>query len=312
MFNCILMLLAMSVASLVLMYVILEFRISSLDETSKKSKSESMEPQQLYETMKSELNTYRISAFGTHRIISLNGHDQGHEGCNSCVQTVSLVTQCSLNHLHNILTLADRWNGPISVAVFTPSDSLTVALKYLMLLHKCYREKLRQTAIHLVDIYSSQPVELPDNLNTFLDLNAFDCGSFINIGIGDNMGNYDSRIYPYPGNLLRNVAVRGSITNYVFIIDIDMIPNTELYDDLNMFLPNATQRVRNDKSDVRSNIMQVLVVPAFEQNDIDDVPRTKSDLLQKLDTGEVRPFYVEVCPKCHEQTNYDIWKGNVI
>ena len=34
---------------------------------------------------------------------------------------ITLVTQCSINHLHHLIELIKVWNGPISCSIFVPN-----------------------------------------------------------------------------------------------------------------------------------------------------------------------------------------------
>ena len=51
-------------------------------------------------------------------------------------------------------------------------------------------------------------------------------------------------------------------------------------------------------SETRHEDKTVYVVPAFEARETVAPPRTKTELLKLADTGDVRPFYIELCWKC--------------
>lgn len=38
-----------------------------------------------------------------------------------CFKDITLVTQCSINHLHHLVDLVKVWNGPISCSIFVPN-----------------------------------------------------------------------------------------------------------------------------------------------------------------------------------------------
>ncbi len=49
----------------------------------------------------------------------------------------------------------------------------------------------------------------------------------------------------YPTNFLRNIGLRGVRTEYVFIIDVDFIPNKDIYNHIKLYtqqgLPSTKQ-----------------------------------------------------------------------
>ncbi|NWQ85225.1 B4GA1 glucuronyltransferase, partial [Burhinus bistriatus] len=51
----------------------------------------------------------------------------------------------------------------------------------------------------------------------------------------------------------------------------------------------------------------VFVLPAFEVRMGTRVPGTKAELLQLLGTGDARPFYGTLCPRCQAPTGYGRW-----
>ena len=42
----------------------------------------------------------------------------------------------------------------------------------------------------------------------------------------------------------------------------------------------------------------VFVIPVFEAKEAVSPPLNKAQLLSLIETGEVRPFYAQICPKC--------------
>lgn len=56
----------------------------------------------------------------------------------------------------------------------------------------------------------------------------------------------------------------------------------------------------------------MFVVPAFEAKEDTVVPRHKSELLKLVETGDVRPFYVQLCLKCQVLINYILWNAKTV
>ena len=63
---------------------------------------------------------------------------------------VTLVTQCSVNHLHYLIKLASYWSGRISCAVFTPDLDGSYASWAVDALRKCYPKLMRRVDFHFV------------------------------------------------------------------------------------------------------------------------------------------------------------------
>lgn len=95
---------------------------------------------------------------------------------------------------------------------------------------------------------------------------------------------------------MRNVARRGLATAIFLLIDIDMVPNRGL---------------RQDVIDLMSRVvldnMTVFIVPAFELASPVPVPGTKFEVKTLVQRGVMRPFYAELCPKCHACVDYPAW-----
>nr|CAD7265338.1 unnamed protein product [Timema shepardi] len=210
---------------------------------------------------------------------------------------IALVTQCSFNHLHHIVPLAQRWQGPISVSVFAEDQEVNDALRSIATLRNCYSTVRVNVSFHLVSplsaggrggLYSAPPASL------------FRCDLASTSGL--QRRNYVGGKH-FPNNLLRNVARKTSTAELVLVVDIDMLPSANLRQD---FFNYATKNrlfgeaLRDDKT--------VWVVPAFEVRETVAPPRTKTELLKLMDKGDLRPFYIELCWKCQVHTDYDTWQ----
>ncbi|KAF8375344.1 hypothetical protein PRIPAC_81773, partial [Pristionchus pacificus] len=104
-------------------------------------------------------------------------------------------------------------------------------------------------------------------------------------------GNY------YPINYLRNVALNGSNTDFVYTADIDFIPSKGLYQNLRTLLNSKMKK-------------KVLIVPAFESSTSINVefPKTKESLVMEWNKGNMRPFGLKKLPADLNATGYGKWK----
>lgn len=216
-------------------------------------------------------------------------------GLVSATPDISLVTQCSFNHLHHLVTLSQRWQGPISVAVFAEDHQISDALWKIAGLRSCFasiRQNVTFALISPLPAKSSPPLSIPSSPPPHSCINSHDVENVKNYAITHN----------YPNNLLRNVARRGTPSEFILVIDIDMLPNENLRQD---FFAFASQRGLFRK--VEPEDKTVFVVPAFEMRESIAPPKHKSDLIKLSESGDVRPFYIQLCWKCQVHTDYDAW-----
>lgn len=103
----------------------------------------------------------------------------------------------------------------------------------------------------------------------------------------------------YPINTLRNVGLRQVQTPYVFLADIDFLPNKNLYEMLIKYLFSLGSLEK-----------KALVIPAFEIQSYGNlIPRNKKQVLKGLKNKSVIPFLSNVWSLGHAPTNYEKWKA---
>lgn len=145
---------------------------------------------------------------------------------------------------------------------------------------------------------------------------------------------------PYPNNMLRNVG-RVSVphTNYIFVVDVDMMCNGNLYSSflglaqrLNLFANSNGKEYMifcialNIQEQIWSDILskenavteaklfgfisdkRVFVVPAFESVQKLSPSLSKKELLDLWNSGTMQPFYYQACWKCQKHLDYEAWK----
>ncbi|KAJ6654280.1 hypothetical protein lerEdw1_007377 [Lerista edwardsae] len=215
-------------------------------------------------------------------------------------QDVVLVTHTSLKNLHHAQGLVERWDGPVSVALFAPGAAevrLATAMVYVMAaLCAPVRQQVRLHLLCLADQVATFP-ELEDR-GEFARLQT--CGDvFAKLArVEAGQRNYAMGLAnaSYPNNLLRNVARRAAGGHWMLMVDVDMVPSERLREDF-LALPRLADE----------GVPGVFVVPAFEIRHTRRIPGTKAELLQLYQVGEIRPFYEELCPRCQAPTNFSHW-----
>jgi len=138
----------------------------------------------------------------------------------------------------------------------------------------------------------------------------------------------------YPVNNLRNLAIKHSPTDLVFLMDADFVPPLGLHDYIasyhNYFKINKSnyqqykkyisnvqfvnQTTFNSKSHTvdmvpeDKNLKVAFVVPSFSSSyNPDLLPDDKSTLLSMVKEGFIEPSNLKVCRKCHSSSNFELW-----
>lgn len=207
----------------------------------------------------------------------------------SKLNDVTLVSQTSSYHLNDVVDLCEHWSGPVSISLFTYSVDFEYALRSLIQLYLCYPKIKERVSFHLIF-----PISHKETVSSFIY--NIDCKK---INRTSDVINYDIDGIEYPHNLLRNTAIKFSKTKYVFLIDIDMVPNMNLREDFNKY-------VFDRKHNTNESI--VFVVPSFESKVESGIPTDREHLLRLWRLEKLRPFYFDVCWKCQRPLQYDKWK----
>lgn len=215
----------------------------------------------------------------------------------SSSNVLALATHTTINNLHHLDSLLERWQNPLSVAIFAHGQDVKFATALVYALSFFCPQIQSLVDFHLVCL-SGEMASFPEQDHEhFAGLE--DCSSVFSRleTYRDKHKNYAiSGNISYPNNLLRNVARGGTDSSYILVIDIDMMPSVDLH---RQFLAMVSNREpAND---------EVFVLPAFEIRHARKMPGTKPELVQLYQVGEVRPFYEELCPRCQAPTNYSQW-----
>ncbi|XP_042368298.1 beta-1,4-glucuronyltransferase 1 [Plectropomus leopardus] len=218
-------------------------------------------------------------------------------GSDPSSNVLALATHTTINNLHHLESLLERWQNPLSVAIFTHGQDVKFATALVYALSFFCPQIQALVDFHLVCL-SGEMASFPEqDREHFAGLE--DCAAvFSRLETHrDKYKNYAiSGNVSYPNNLLRNVARNGIESSYILVIDIDMMPSADLHQ---QFLAMIMRR--EPASD------EVFVLPAFEIRHARKMPASKTELVQLYQVGEVRPFYEELCPRCQAPTNYSQW-----
>ena len=275
---------------------------------------------QLYDTMKARIESAQIvDSSGEYKIVNGLFWGEAMQGSNLVAPSVkrlhaslgdtakvdvTLVTQCSVNLMHHLVALSNHWKGPISVTVFAPDLQAVVAMEVIVKLYQCVVSVRQNLTIHLVYPFVQAPETIPSFTSSRDFSSCINLEEFLDQKVIKNQ-NYDLGGTKYPNNLLRNVAVSNTQTEYIFVIDIDMLPSGNIHQDFIEFADQHSLMAETHVLDDRT----AFVVPAFEVLQGVPPPRDKERLLRLWQEGELRPFYSETCWKCQRWTDYDWWRN---
>ncbi|XP_062549008.1 beta-1,4-glucuronyltransferase 1-like isoform X1 [Armigeres subalbatus] len=259
----------------------------------------------LLETLKSLLNckssdaNYRIETRGEFYVLK-NFISPRRRPPLECHESITYTTHGDYRFLDNVVPLLERWQGPLSLAVYAPGDEFGIAIEVLRYLIYCDRQSYLVEEFATVHLYFDFDRVPPKPIQFYRELlqKPPDCplnnASFLFPTL-DNTFNHT-----YPVNVGRNIARDAAQTHFVLASDIELYPNPGF---IEMFL----QMVINPAYQFTLNIPSVYVLPVFEVSDTCSVPENKTELLSMLNTGEAIKFHEKICAQCHTVPNYDEW-----
>ncbi|XP_061816530.2 beta-1,4-glucuronyltransferase 1 [Nerophis lumbriciformis] len=216
---------------------------------------------------------------------------------NPANNVLTLATHASINNLHHLEALVERWQNPLSVAIFAHGQDVKFGTALVYALSVLCPQVQALVDFHLVCL-SGETASFPEQDHQhFAGLD--DCAAVFS-RLDSHRDKYKNYVISgnisYPNNLLRNVARGGAESSYILVMDMDMMPSADLHRDF-LAMVERREPVPN----------QVFVLPAFEIRHARKIPATKAELVQLYQVGEVRPFYEELCTRCQAPTNYSRW-----
>jgi N-acetyllactosaminide beta-1,3-N-acetylglucosaminyltransferase len=209
--------------------------------------------------------------------------------------TVSIATQSSLEKLHSIVEMSRHWTGPISLAVFVAGEEFRLTQLYISYLRQCFPHVKDQISFHLAYSYDYPPSDGP---NLAFDYKE-DCSNpeavlseLLKLRSPETIEWRNDT--PYPQNHLRNQARTNCQTEYIYIIDVDVIPYIGMADNLDQFLRKS-----------QSKKLCAYVIPVYEIDKKADFPRNKSEMLKLAKKKIARPYHQVTYASAQSATNYN-------
>ncbi|XP_043669492.1 beta-1,4-glucuronyltransferase 1-like isoform X1 [Vespula pensylvanica] len=225
-----------------------------------------------------EKSPYRVLPF------VLRGRDVDREDA----PPITLCTHATADQVYGIVELARRWEGPLSLAVFSPGLDAGLAVALLDRACRC------ETAMSKVSVHLIFPARRVPSLDRAYQEQA-DCTASDLQWREMETERWKSGM-TYPINVARNVARTSANTARVLVSDIELLPSERL---ASGFL--AMVHDRPPKLGV------VFVLPVFEIDANEQPPSTKKELLSAAKAGLAVYFHRFLCPHCQRFPGLTRW-----
>ena len=240
--------------------------------------------------------TPQMQAPGSYRILNNYVKAVKTFGCN---ESITYTTHSDYTYLDNLIPLVSRWQGPVSIAIYTPRQDFQETVKRIRYLRHCHPNAslvLNFVTFHLFFDEENKPKVISEN-----PLQNLKCGSY-KPKFGANLKTTRTRRnLKYPVNVARNLARMMSTTYYVLPSDIELYPNPGL-------IPRFLNMVLANDRYMRRVPPKVHVLPVFEVEASARVPDTKEELVEMLRRKTAVSFHQFYCEMCHKIPKADKWR----
>ena len=200
-------------------------------------------------------------------------------------RSVTLTTQGTYAFLYHVQNLCIRWDGHISVGVYSPGEDFPLVVNLIYYLRKCGHNCVKsKTSWHLVYNTAFGPKSNETFPYSYVKDMNFDCSqSYDDIVSQFNTSFRSDHSLPYPINVVRNVARLNARTKYIFASDIELYPSVGI---VSGFLQLLERQKSGLLPIIPQNNPHVYVIPIFEVKAGVDPPLNKSQLRALMKSGE--------------------------
>ncbi|XP_017065345.2 beta-1,4-glucuronyltransferase 1 [Drosophila eugracilis] len=235
----------------------------------------------------------------------LENYVMAEHGPLACYDNVTYTTHADYTYLDNVVPLLERWQSPLSLAIYAPGTDFERSLESILYLRQCHprKELVRQlTSFHIYFNVEHLPQVVLSPKNALMKM--ANCGGPPPYENVNKMNLYRTRQgLDYPVNMGRNIARKASLTHYVLASDIELYPTPGLVPDFLNFLGRLV--IGRPGQQPTSPVVHVLRI--FEVMSNISVPNTKQELQKLLKSGEAVPFHMEICEVCHRGPLLEEW-----
>lgn len=167
-----------------------------------------------------------------------------------CYESITYTTHCDFTFLSNVAPLLERWNAPLSIAVWAPGDDFALTLTSILFLRRCHAKSylIQQLAtFHIFFEAQFLPKNIPHDFSAVeRDYTCPDREPFVNFPHDQTFKAINNLTYPV--NVGRNLARGSALTHFLLASDIELIPSYGLVDDFfNMIHRSSNDFLRGKK-----------------------------------------------------------------
>ncbi len=219
-----------------------------------------------------------------------------------CAESVTFTTHGDHRFLDNLVNIVNRWQGPVSVALYVPGTDFMPAVESIAYYRHCLPEvsaDIRKFVSFSLYIHNAH---MPAQKITSEQAIAIKPNCKVNPMQKWSQQSYRSLSnLEYPINTGRNIAIEAATTHWILPADMELYPNPGLIQDfLDMVL----------KDDNENNNPRVYVLVPFEIQEGQTLPDTKPEVQKMMKDGTVFAFEERrQCRQCHHVPNWDEWKS---
>lgn len=200
-------------------------------------------------------------------------------------------THVTPDFIRYISEIVRYWDGFVSLAAFVPDFDADTVTKLLTILCHCLPE-MSKLSVHYVFPINKPPF-VGSNIKNIEDCTLPDISN-------DFTFRHQNKL-PYPVNVCRNVARHAASTEFVLVSDVELMPSENL---ASKFLKMTEKNFINSHFRFPS---KVFVIPVFEIESYESIPRSKSDMIQLIQEEKAVYFHRYVCSHCQRFPGLEQW-----
>ncbi|XP_017477268.1 PREDICTED: beta-1,4-glucuronyltransferase 1 [Rhagoletis zephyria] len=223
-----------------------------------------------------------------------------------CADSITLTTNGDYTFFDSLPVLIERWQAPLSFALFAPGYDFDVTLSCIQFVRNCLPESqyIRDyVTFHIYFPATDMPKYIPLTEEEALRW-PYDCDDVPPYENVNRTAMYKTRHnMTYPINVGRNIARKAVNTHFIFASDIELIPSPDLP---RLFLEMVE---RNRSVYLEANPNRVFTIPVFEVTKESEVPENKTYLVEMLRNKTAIHFHSNLCKLCHLVPMQSKWEN---
>lgn len=150
----------------------------------------------------------------------------------SCHETITYTTNGDFTFLDNLIPLLDRWQSPLSVALYAPGTDFETTLASILYLRNCHPDGEiveKFASFHILFENKHMPKKIPIYDNQLeVSYVCPDVAPYENSSLSMMYKTKNKLLFPI--NLARNVAREAALTYFVLASDIELYPSRNMVD----------------------------------------------------------------------------------